>query len=346
MEKISRRSFVPMLGTALIGASCLSIQDPVKLDELAKDIIRPNALKKGDLIAICAPAGGTRNFDNVVEFKSLLENYGYNVQLGDNVYGAHGYFSANDESRAKSFMDLIKNPEVKAIFFTRGGWGCARILEHLDFDIIQKNPKIIMGFSDITTLLNAISYKTGLVTYHGPGGNSSWNDFSWNSIKHLLIDKAEVNYYHSNDVLQEAPVRTIVSGMAEGQLFGGNLSVLSGLIGSEYLPDWKGKILFLEDVMEEPYRIDRMLTHLKLNGIFDQINGVILGQFRKCDPEEPDRSFTIHEVFDQHFSHLKIPVYSGAAIGHIRHKHTVPIGLPIRIDSDQQSFELLHAAVI
>jgi len=346
MQKITRRSFVPMLGTALIGASCLSVQNKAVFSSIPNEIIRPNALKKGDTIAICAPAGGTRHPENVVEFQALLEIHGYNVVLGKNVYGAHGYFSGTDQERAASFMEIIEDDSIQAVFFTRGGWGCARILEFLDFESIKNHPKVIMGFSDITTLLNAITFKTGLVTFHGPGGNSSWNDFSWNSIQELLIDKDQVSYPSLQDHLLDEPTRTIVSGTTEGELYGGNLSVLCGLIGSDYLPDWKGKILFLEDVMEEPYRIDRMLTHLKLNGVFNDLNGIVLGQFRKCKAEEPDISFTLGEVFDQHFNSLEIPVFFGAAIGHIKYKYTIPLGLPVQIDADQRSIELLHPAVV
>lgn len=239
-------------------------------------------------------------------------------------------------------MSLIADSEVDAVFFARGGWGTARILEHLDFDSIKANPKIIMGFSDITTLLNAITVKTGLITFHGPGGNSTWNSYSVNYIKSLLENAELIKY---TNTLEDSEIVSYSNGVAEGEFFGGNLSVLTSMIGSGYLPNWKGKILFLEDVAEEPYRIDRMLTQLKLNGVFEKVNGVILGSFRKCLAEEPEISYTLEEVFEQHFSNLSIPVYFGAQIGHTRNKFTVPVGVKIKMNADKGEFELLQTAV-
>lgn len=341
MNKISRRSFVPMLGTVLVGASCLSAESIKSLTP--ENIILPKRLSEGDTIGICAPAGPIRDNVEIKEFTAIIQNLGFKVKLGANVTGQLGYFSASDENRAKELMSLITDPEINGIFTIRGGWGCARIVDLLDYDLIKANPKVIMGFSDLTTLLNAISSRTGLVTFHGPNGNSTWNDYSVKYIQELLIDGKKFEYQNSSSMDQK--IKVYSKGTAIGPLYGGNLSVLSGLTGSEFLPDWKGKILFIEDVNEEPYRIDRMLTQLKLAGIFDQVAGIILGGFRKCVPEEPDRSFTLDEVFEQHFNGLSIPVYSGAQIGHLRNKYTVPIGLDVKMNADNGSIELLTPAV-
>lgn len=342
-NKISRRKFIPLIGTALLGASCLSIRDEA---DFSPAITRPKRLKKGSTVGICATAGPVRSESEVDDFTAVLRSKGFQVKEGKNVRKQYGYFSASDKERAEEFMDMINDPDVDGIFFTRGGWGCARVLEYLDFEAIKNNPKVIMGFSDMTTLLNAITYKTGLVTFHGPSGNSTWNPFSWRFIEDLLIDRHRVDYpLPDAKFLTEYP-KTLVGGTAEGILIGGNLTVLSTLIGSGYLPSWKDKILFLEDVMEEPYRIDRMITHLKLNGVFDQISGLILGSFRKCEPEEPERSFTLIQVFEQHFSDLSIPVFYGAPIGHVRDKFTVPVGMPVRMNADKLQFEVLYPSVI
>ncbi len=340
MAALSRRSFIPMLGTAILGASCLSFENKLADDSL--NIIRPNRLKEDDTIGVCAPAGAMANPSDIDEFKAILSKLGLNVKVGPNIPGRYGYFSATDEDRAKEFMDFIQDDEVQGIFFIRGGWGCARILELLDFDIIKSNPKVIMGFSDITTLLNAITSKTGLITFHGPGGNSTWNDYSIRYIKELLFKGAVVEYKNAST---DHKILNYSSGNTQGQLYGGNLSVLTSLIGSNYLPDWSGKILFLEDVMEEPYRIDRMLTQLKLSGILDQVNGVILGNFRKCTPDEPHKSFTLEEVFEQHFKNLKKPVFYGAQIGHIKNKFTIPVGIEIEMNANLGSFKLLLPSV-
>tara|TARA_R110002072_G_scaffold232309_1_gene389677 strand:- start:28151 stop:29179 length:1029 start_codon:yes stop_codon:yes gene_type:complete len=341
MSKISRRSFIPIIGTTVIGVSCLSIQKPKGL-ALENSKILPARLKKGDVIGISAPAGGVKSSSEIDDFTKVLEQLGFKVKFSKNSSNKFGYFSGTDEERASDFMGLILDNEVKGIFFLRGGWGCARILPLLDFDAIKVNPKVIMGFSDITTLLNAITSKTGLVTFHGPGGNSTWNAYSIRYINELLINGELVNYRNEK---QDLKITTYSPGSARGDLYGGNLSVICSLVGTDFLPSWKDKILFLEDVGEEPYRIDRMLTHLKLAGVFDEVNGVILGNFRKCVAEEPERSFTLKEVFEQHFSTLKKPVFYGAQIGHVRNKFTIPVGVEVKMNADDGSFVLVDASV-
>jgi len=342
MTKISRRSFIPIIGTAVIGASCLSIQEPKFFSEERSKILPPK-LKSGDTIGVSAPAGGIKSQSELDDFRKVLKELGFKVKFSKNCQKKFGYFSGTDEERASDFMDLMQDEEVNGIFFLRGGWGCARILSLLDFDSIKKHPKVIMGFSDITTLLNAITTKTGLVTFHGPGGNSTWNAYSVDYIKHLLINGESIKY---SNISSDSKISTYSSGTATGELFGGNLSVLCSLIGTDFLPDWKNKILFLEDVREEPYSIDRMLTQLKLAGVFKDVNGIILGNFRKCTAEEPDRSFTLEEVFEQHFSALSIPVFYGAQIGHVRNKFTVPVGVEVEMNADEGRFNLLQPAVL
>ncbi len=342
MEKISRRSFVPMLGTMFIGASCLAFDNDV-LSHVPEGIILPKRLKYGDKIGICAPAGPIRGVGEVHAFTEILKGLGFRVKLGKNVAGQFGYFSADDQSRADEFMELVTDEEVQGIFSIRGGWGCARMLPYLDFNAIRQNPKVILGFSDVTTLLNAISSKTGLVTFHGPSGNSSWNDYSIRYVRETVMQAKTVEY--RNDHSTDAPILSIVPGKCSGYLYGGNLSVISSLVGSEFLPDWKGKVLFLEDVHEEPYRIDRMLTQLDLAGILDEVSGVVLGGFRGCEAEEPDRSFTLEEVFQYHFSKRSYPVYYGAQIGHISNKFTVPVGQEVEMDADAGTIRLSYPAV-
>ena len=213
----------------------------------------------------------------------------------------------------------------------------------IDFSIITENPKIIMGFSDITTLLNAITFRTGIVTFHGPSGSSSWNDYSVEYVKKLLLENDTLHYENHDE--NDLDIVTLTPGQAEGELYGGNLSVISGMVGSEYLPIWKGKILFLEDVSEEPYRIDRMLVHLKLAGVYDHLEGLILGTFSNCESKYPDRSFPLVEVFEHHFKDTHFPVYYGAQIGHTGNKYTVPVGPRVRMDADKGTLDLLEPCV-
>lgn len=342
MEKLSRRSFVPMLGTVLLGASCLSFEEMATVDP-PEGLILPKHLRPGDKVGVCAPAGAINSIQEVSEFTEVLKNMGFRVKNGRNVAGQYGYFSANDTARAEEFMSLVEDEEIRAIFTIRGGWGCARILRQLDFSVIGRNPKIIMGFSDVTTLLNAITAKTGLATYHGPSGNSSWNEYSVSWIRKTLMDTKPVLYHNSSG--EDAPIVTYVNGKSRGKLYGGNLSVVASLLGSEYLPDWKDTLLFLEDVNEEPYRIDRMLTQLDLAGVLNKVQGVILGSFRKCVPEEPGRSFSLEQVFEQHFAHRRYPVFFGAQIGHIQNKFTLPVGVEAEMDADAGTIRLMHGAV-
>ncbi len=345
MKKFSRRSFIPFVGALLVAPSMVSFSSKPSLPSLPNKL-KPKALKKGETIGLCASAGAIHDVNDITTFIQVLKEHGFEVKEGVNARTKFGYFSADDQLRAAEFMEMICDTSIKAIFFTRGGWGCARILPLLDFDLIQKNPKIIMGFSDISSLLNAITVKTGLITFHGPNGNATWNEFSWRSIDEVLSNATPFLYHTPVLPLIDTPPTTIVAGRAEGELFGGNLSVMTGLLGSEYLPDWKGKILFFEEVLEEPYRIDRMLTQWKLNGVFDQVNGIVLGQFRKCLPEEPAWSFSLMEVLVQHFGNLKIPVYAGFLMGHVKNKHSIPIGAPIVFDSVDGTIQLLEAAVL
>jgi muramoyltetrapeptide carboxypeptidase len=226
----------------------------------------------------------------------------------------------------------------------KGGWGCARILEKLDYNLIQKNPKVLIGFSDITALLVAIRAKTGLITFHGPVGNSGWNDFTRNVFTNVTMTP-KVFTFPANPFGEE---KTIVlnGGKASGELAGGNLTVLSGLIGSSFLPDWKNKILFLEEAKEEPYSIDRMLTQLKLAGVLNSISGFIFGKCARCEAEEPHKAFTFQEVLEQHIKPLGIPAFYGAMIGHIENKLTVPVGIKATMNAEKGTLILDENAVV
>lgn len=336
---MNRRKFIPLLGSVIAGVSTLSFQSEkteVFLGEMGR--IKPAALKKNAVIGICTPAGAVRDKNEATKFKILLEKCGFRVKIGANHKTRYGYFSSTDDGRAKEFMHFIQDDEVDAIFFLRGGWGCQRILPLLDYSIIRENPKVIMGFSDVTSLLTTITERSNLVTYHGPNGNSTWEKYTMNYFNRLVIDGTAVNY-------SDHPVITYSGGKAFGELIGGNLSVLVGLVGTPFEPDWTNKILFLEDVKEEPYRIDRMLTQLRQAGVFEKVNGVVLGEFRKCVPEEPEISFSLDEVFKLHFTEATIPVFRGARIGHVKDKYTVPIGVHARINSENGTFSLTESAV-
>lgn len=341
----NRRKFLKISGLASLSFPFAGIgRDDAKEVLNPRPVIKPNALKTGDTIAISSPAGAVWDDAQVVKFSSILQNLGFKVKTGETLSKKFGYFAGSDEFRANEINRLFQDKEVKAIFCMKGGWGCARILNLINYSEIIKNPKIIMGFSDITSLLISINAITGLITFHGPVGNSGWNDFSTGYVKKILMDKEIVSYTYpeKNDDLPY----TVHPGKSKGRLVGGNLSVLSGIVGSHYLPDWKNKILFLEETGEEPYQIDRMLTQLKLAGILHKLSGFIFGKCVKCEAEEPTKAFTFQQVLEQHIKPLGIPAFYGAMIGHIENKYTIPLGIEAEMDADKCSFKLLETAVI
>ncbi|MEW6468877.1 MAG: LD-carboxypeptidase [Bacteroidota bacterium] len=343
--KRSRRDFIRTTGLAGLGLPLLGMSsaDP-KPQQETPGIIKPPALKKGDTIGITCPATAVWNMESIGKFMETLTAMGFKLKIGKTLTEKYGYFAGSDELRAGELNGMIADKSVKAIFCGKGGWGCARLLDSLDYEALKQNPKILLGFSDITSLLIAVYAKTGLVTFHGPVGNSGWNDFSKNWVVEVLMNKQAVSYtYPEKD---KDPFHTINPGTAQGVLVGGNLSVLSGIIGSSYLPAWKNKILFLEEAEEEPYSIDRMLTHLKLAGVMKDLSGIIFGKCTKCLAEEPDKAFTLKEVLEMHFKPLGIPAFYGAMIGHIENKYTVPLGIPCEMDAAAGSMKLMEAAVV
>jgi len=342
----NRRQFLKTTGTILLGAPLISNYAIAAEPEETPlhNVLKPSALKAGDTIAVSSPAGAVWDDAQVEKFSGIIQSLGFVVKPGQTLKEKFGYFAGSDELRAKELNTFFADKEVKGIFCMKGGWGCARLLDKLNYDLIKQNPKVIMGFSDITSLLIAINSKTGLVTFHGPVGNSGWNDFSVDYVKRVLIKKEMLTYTYP-DKDDDKPY-TITTGKAKGILMGGNLTVLAGIIGSKYLPHWKNKILFLEEAKEEPYAIDRMLTQLKLAGVLHSIRGFVFGKCVKCDAEEPQKAFLFKEVLEQHIKPLGIPAFYGAMIGHIENKYTIPIGVEAEIDADKCEIKLLEKAVV
>ena len=340
----SRRHFLRTSG--LLAASAILLPSAVKAQNFEADLpkVKPPALKPGDVVAITSPAGAVWDDKQVEAFGSILTGFGFKVVYGQTFKEKFGYFAGTDELRAKELNDFFADKKVKGIFCMKGGWGCARIIDKIGYNIIQKNPKVFVGFSDISALLLAITTKTGLVTFHGPVGNSGWNDFT----KSVFTNVAMTPKICTLPVIpptEEKPF-TITKGKASGEMVGGNLTVLTGLIGSNFLPDWKNKILFLEEAHEEPYSIDRMFTQLKLSGVLDSIAGFVFGKCAQCEAEEPLKGFTYHEVILQHILPLNIPAFYGAMIGHIENKLTLPLGIKATIDADKGIIELTESAVV
>lgn len=340
----SRRHFLKAAG--ILGAAGLIAPSHILAEPLSPvtTSLKPQALKPGDTVAITSPAGAVWDAAQVEGFVAILKGFGFRVTLGKTLTEKYGYLAGSDELRASELNGFFGDPSVKGIFCMKGGWGCARILDQLDFMLIKRNPKVLIGFSDITTLLVAITAKTGLVTFHGPVGNSGWNVWTSQVFRQVTMS-AQAAPLFLNPATEEPPL-SINPGIARGPLVGGNLTVLASMMGTGYIPDWKGKILFLEEVKEEPYRIDRLLTQLKLSGVLGSLNGVVFGRCAKCLAEEPQKAFTFAEVIQQHLKPLGIPAFSGAMIGHIENKLTLPLGINAQIDAGKGSLQLLEPAVV
>lgn len=340
----SRRHFIKATGL-IAAASFLNTTEIYAQNSISnKSKIKPKALKAGDTVAISSPAGAVWDEVQIETFTNILKGFGFNVIHGKTLKEKFGYFAGTDDLRATEINELFANKNVKGIFCMKGGWGCARILDKIDYELIEKNPKVLIGFSDITTLLIAITVKTGLVTFHGPVGNSGWNDFTKSVFSNVVMTPKAFEF-PENPPTENTPM-VINPGKASGDLVGGNLTVLSALMGSTYLPDWKNKILFLEEAKEEPYSIDRMLTQLKLCGVLNSISGFVFGKCAKCLAEEPMKAFTFNEVINQHIKPLGIPAFYGAMIGHIENKLTVPVGISATMDADKGIITLTENSVI
>ena len=313
--------------------------------------LKPAALKQGDTISLVCPAYSAFIKEDVQIAIESLEVLGFKVKKGEHIFDRYGYLAGTDEERAADINKMFANKNIKGIMAMHGGWGCARILPLLDYKTIQHNPKVFIGYSDITALLLGIYAKTGLITFHGPVGSSSWNNFSVENFKNMLIEGNPVQMINpvkkgDNLVQTEDRIYTINAGKATGRLIGGNLTVLSHILGSPYTPDFKDSILFLEDVGEDIYRIDRMITQLKLAGILNQISGFVFGKCTDCPPSKGGYgSLTMEDIYEDHIKPLKIPAFSGAMIGHIKDKFTIPVGLEAAIDAEKGSISLSEAAV-
>ena len=312
--------------------------------------IKPRRLTPGDLVALVAPASATFETMDLEIAEESLEALGLKVSVAGHVLDRHGYLAGQDRDRASDINRVFADPRIRAVLPIRGGWGSSRLLPYLDFDLIRRNPKIVLGFSDITALLLAIIAKTGLVTFHGPNGMGRWDEFSVGWVRRVLFEAEAVtmeNPRARGDFLTQTEhrIQTITPGVARGRMLGGNLTVLTAIAGSPFLPDWDGAILFLEDVGEDIYRVDRMMTTLKLAGVLDRISGFVFGTCSECEPGEGYGSLTLEEVFNDHIKPLEVPAWRGAMIGHRMPQFTIAEGIPMEIDATAGRIRMLEPAV-
>lgn len=312
-----------------------------------RSIRKPPRLRIGDTVGLVSPASTLSSEDGLDRAEHWIRGMGLIPKFGSNAGGQHGYLAGTDEQRAADLNAAYADPQVRAVFAVRGGWGGARILPLLDWASIRANPKLLIGFSDTTALHLAFAKRAGFATIHGGNATSSWRQLSWESLWHLAF-AADTPTLGGAAMEIEAgrPARTIRGGTARGRLLGGNLTILSTLMGTGWLPDLKGAVLFIEDVNEAEYRVDRMFQQLKLAGVLDGAAGVVFGQCTSCASTDADYAgFTLDQLVDHYLAPLGIPAVSGFNTGHIANQLSLPSGARVELDGDARTIRLLDPIV-
>jgi len=309
--------------------------------------IKPPRLRKGEVVGLISPASTPSSYEKIGKAVTYLERLGYRVQVGQHAMNQVGYLAGTDEERAADLNTMLKNKSVRAVMAIRGGYGTPRILDRVDYAALRRDPKIIVGYSDLTALLLAVFRKTSLVTFSGPmAGVEMWNSIDPFTEEHfwrIITSVSRIGRLKNPD---DEPLRGRGKGRASGHLLGGNFSLLISLMGTPFSPSYRGSILFLEDVDEAPHRVDRMFAQLRHAGVLNNISALVLGRFTDCQPTDPSKPFlSIEQVLSEVESSAGIPVLSNFQYGHIPRKLTVPIGIRAVVDGARGSVEVMESAV-
>jgi muramoyltetrapeptide carboxypeptidase len=314
-------------------------------------IIKPRAIKRGDAIGVVAPAGPVDR-ERMERAFARVGHRGFRIKTYGDIYRSRGYLAGDDATRAAELMAAFADPETAAVWCARGGYGVVRILDRLDFDAIRRNPKVFAGFSDITLLHIAIQQRTGLITFHAPNlqdGFGKPDDMPaaneaaiWRAIiaderQEAVGSNSDRSYsFDFSGVNKKLDLRPIAAGVATGRLIGGNLAVICGVTGTPFEIETAGRILFLEDISERVYRIDRYLSQLKLAGKLSAVAGILLGDFSYEAGEKADEQSDIHALFKEYLGHLGVPVLAGFPAGHEQFNLALPMGALVKVDADQR----------
>jgi muramoyltetrapeptide carboxypeptidase len=324
---------------------------PLAASAQSAPLLRARRLRPGDTVALINPSGAIYERAPYEIATESLMALGFKVREAPNLRARYGHFAGTDVQRAADVNAMFADPAVHGILAMTGGSGGGRILPLIDYGNVRRYPKFLGGYSDLTALINAVHVQTGLVTFHCPMGSSEWNEFSVGWLRGAVMDAELLTLANPRDkddglVARTGRITTLRPGIARGPLIGGNLAVLSAMAGSRYWPRFDGAILFLEEINEYIYRVDRMLSTLQLSGALDRVAGVVLGAFTNCGPGDGNYgTLTLDEVFDDYFKPLKVPVFSGALFGHIKRKFTLPVGLPVEMDATAGTVRFLEPAV-
>ncbi len=313
--------------------------------------IKPPRLAPGDTLGLVLPARMAFEPSRIALAREQLEALGFKIKLGAHAYARDTYLAGTDEERAADINAMFGDPEVRGIFCFTGGWGSPRVLPRLDFESIRRNPKALIGFSDITALLNAVHQRTALVTFHGPVADGELRPWTLQQMRRVVMSAAPIgvlaNPPKQDDELVARSYRilTLRPGRASGRLVGGNLSLVAALMGTPWEIDTRGAILLLEDVHEELYRVDRMLTQLHQGGKLEAAAAVVFGYCSECPPGE-GASFSFEQILRHWLEPLGVPAMAGLAFGHLPEKLTLPIGLTATVDTAAGTLRCDEAAVV
>jgi len=315
-------------------------------------LLKPERLECGDTVGVVAPASAPPDPQNIDRSVAVLEKLGFRVKLAPNVRKRWGFLAGHDRERAGDLMKMFADRKVKAIICVRGGYGAARLLPLLDYRVIRQNPKILVGYSDITSLHCALLTKAGLISFHGPMLNSDFvhkdmPDFTLQSFLRTLMQPTAPGSIAQG--YRRKTVSILRRGRASGQLVGGNVTLLCTTIGTPWQPPFRNRILFFEDLSEEPYRFDRMLTYLLNVGVLQQVAGIAVGVNKDCEDPKAKRAKeyrqTLADVLKERLLPLKVPVLSGLPFGHVPLNATLPVGARVLLDADGGDLVVTEPAV-
>ncbi len=359
---IKRRRFISSVATAAVAplavkssfaATSAAEASYIAAPARSAAVVLPTELQPGSKIGIACPSSSATSKE-LEGFVQVCQAHGLTPVLGRNINKRSGYLSASDQDRADEMMEFVEDASVHAIVCARGGYGVMRILPMLDYTAIRQAGKVIMGFSDITALLIAANQLSGIVTFHGPVASSTFDEFTINGFTKVVMPSIVQMATQSADVVpapfifQDDRITTFSGGLGRGRLTGGNLSMVVSTLGTKYEIDTTNAILFLEEINEEPFRIDRMLTQLWLAGKLQTCKGIVMGNFRNCEAKGlsiTGPSYTLQQVIEQRTGDLGIPVVYGLPFGHVRSKLTIPIGIEAEVDATKKSLRFLSVAV-
>lgn len=348
---MNRRTFHRSFGWAVLGsglAACSSARGVSSTEKISQ--IKPARLKRGDTVGLITP-GSFIDDEGLERAVTNIESLGLRVALGKNIRAYHGYLAGEDSARLDDLHSAFSDRRLSGVWCVRGGYGTTRLLPAIDYDLIRKNPKVLIGYSDITALLQAIWLRTGLVGFHGPVGASELTDYTRRQVISQIMEGhtpwtiTRLDYTDERRDQAEYRAEMIRPGKSRGLLMGGNLSLLSAMSGTPFSLPAKDRLIFLEDVGEKPYRIDRMLTQLRQAGVLERPAGIVMGVFADCEAGQEEHSLRLVETLRDRLSDVNCPVYYGLPFGHIKDQCTLPIGVEAEFDAENGTLTLLEAGV-